>query len=219
MILKSCQTSRGILFPHLMSLLLTENCKDLGYISLKILFTKKLCIFFTRKFALCLSKSTIWPTVYCSNLNWIYFVAIPWTTAICISSTLRRMVEHHIPQKCLQGTTTTTVITTTTRITAPLLPTARTLFLEFQTQTVSPLQWMSCQLLCCFQICLWQASKGREKKTTHISVFLLEDYASCYYLLALYYVRMRRDLQFPGFAMGLQDLVLDWCSIAEQIPD
>lgn len=41
-----------------------------------------------------------------------------------------------MPQKCLRGTTTTTAITTTTLTTAPLLPTAKTLFLEFQTQIV-----------------------------------------------------------------------------------
>lgn len=139
-----------------------ENCKDLGYNSLKFLFTKKAVHFFPRKFSLCLSEITVGATVYCSNLQWIYFVAIPWTTAICIRSTLRRTEELRTPQKWLQGTTTTIGITTTTPIMVPLLPTARTLSLQFQTQPVSPLQWLLFQWLCCFQVCLWQGGKGKE---------------------------------------------------------
>lgn len=53
LMLKSCQTSRGILFPHPVTLLLTEKCKDLGYASLKkYIHTYKKMHFFPRKFAL-----------------------------------------------------------------------------------------------------------------------------------------------------------------------
>lgn len=54
-------------------------------------------------------------------------------------------------------------------------------------------------------------------KTSHVSFFLCEEHTSCYYFLAWYYVQLRQDVQLLGFAMGLWDLVLDWCSAAEQI--
>lgn len=137
--LKVIPTSRGILF-HQINLTEIENPKDLGSTSLKFLFTKKAVHFFPRKFSLCLSKSTNGATVYCSNLNWVYFAAIHWTTATCTRSTLRRTAGPHTPQNWVRGTTTTIGITTTTPTTGPSLPKARTSFLQFQTQPVSPLQ-------------------------------------------------------------------------------
>lgn len=104
------------------------------------------------------------------------------------------MVEHHIPQKCLQGTTTTTVITTTTRITVPLLRTAKTLFLEFQTQTVSPLPWMASQWLYCFQVCLWQAGNRKENSTCFSFSRRI-----CFLLLLFSFVPCADETRFSNF--------------------
>lgn len=49
-------TSRGILFPHQLNLMDIENCKDLGYTSLKF-YLQKICAFFPKKvFTLSLQK-------------------------------------------------------------------------------------------------------------------------------------------------------------------